>query len=532
VYDFIIIGSGFGGSVAALRLSEKGYSVLIIEKGKRYSTGDFPRTNWNLRKYLWLPAFRFFGFQKLTLNRYASILSGVGVGGGSLVYANTLFHPPDEFFKHPSWDKFADWKKVLDPYYKKAAFMMGRTRYDHLNPEDILLKDIAKEMGRSDSFDTVQVGVYFNDSNEEKDPYFKGLGPIRKPCTECAGCMVGCRENAKNSLDKNYLFFAEKMGAKILAETRAVKIDSDQDRYLVTTRSSTGLFNRGKAVFESRGLILAAGTLGTMELLLKQKYKFKSLPGLSDRLGEGVLTNSESLCAVSCIPSKMNNGLAITSVFNPDDDTHVEVVKYPDGPNVLKVFFALAAGSARYNFLRFLKLIHTSIRRPIQFFKVALGRKWSSNLVIFLVMQHIENAMAMRWKKTLSGGRMVIDNTGKKKVPAYIDAGQKVMESYAKKSGGIAQNIILEVLFNRPTTAHILGGCLMSEGINEGVVDPEFRVHGYPNMYVVDGSVIQGNIGVNPSYTILSMAEYAMDKIPEKEGNTRISLEQQLEAIT
>lgn len=532
MYDFIIIGSGFGGSVAALRLTEKGYSVLVIEKGKRYSHEDFPRTNWNLRKYLWLPALRLFGFQKITLNRYASILSGVGVGGGSLVYANTLFHPPDEFFEHFSWNTFADWKKVLDPYYDKAAFMMGRKKYDLLNPEDILLKEIAKEMDRSDTFDNVQVGVYLDDNDEEKDPYFMGLGPARKPCTECAGCMVGCRENAKNSLDKNYLYFAEKMGAVIQAETRAVRIDLNQERYRVTTRSSTAFFKRRKAVFESSGLILAAGTLGTMELLLKQKYKFKSLPALSDRLGYGVLTNSESLCAVSSIPAKMNNGLSITSVFNPDEDTHVEVVKYPDGSNALKVFFAFSAGAARYNFLRFLKMISASIRRPVKFLKVVFNRNWSTGLVIFLVMQHIENAMAMKWKKNLFGGKMVIDNTGKKKVSAYIDIGQKVMENYAEKSGGIAQNIILEVLFNRPTTAHILGGCIMSEGIYEGVVDPEFKVHGYQNMYVVDGSVIQGNIGVNPSFTILAMAEYAMGKIPEKEGNPIVSLEQQLESIS
>jgi len=208
VYDFIIIGSGFGGSVSAMRLAEKGYSVLVIEKGKRYSHTDFPKNNWNLRKYLWVPALRFFGYQKLSFKPQASILSGVGVGGGSLVYANTLFHPPDEFFDHPSWRNFSGWKKVLDPFYRKAAFMMGRTKYDKLNPEDKLLKQVSEKMGRSHTFDNVQVGVYLDENTEEKDPYFQGLGPPRKPCTECAGCMVGCRENAKNSLDKNYLYFA------------------------------------------------------------------------------------------------------------------------------------------------------------------------------------------------------------------------------------------------------------------------------------------------------------------------------------
>jgi cholesterol oxidase len=534
VYDFIVIGSGFGGSVAALRLAEKGYSVLVIEKGKRYSHQDFPKTNWNLRKYLWLPALRMFGIQKLTLNRHASILSGVGVGGGSLVYANTLFHPPDEFFRHPSWRDFGDWKVILDPFYSKAAFMMGRTRYRRRNPEDDLLLQVAGEMGRAETFDNVFVGVYLDGGKEEKtekDPYFGGLGPKRKPCTECAGCMVGCLENAKNSLDKNYLFFAEKMGTRILAETRALRIDYRNGRYLVGTRSTTSLFGAKKQVYEAGGLILAGGTLGTMELLLKQKYLYRSLPGLSDRLGEGVLTNSESLCAISGIPDKMNNGLAITSVFNPDENTHVEVVKYPKGSNALRVFFTLTAGGARNNLLRSLGLARNILARPGRFLKVLFRPGWSDGLVILLVMQHIENAMALRWRKSFSGGRMVFDNTGKKKVPAYIEIGQDVMKRYAEKSCGIAQNVILEVLFNRPTTAHILGGCPMSHSIESGVIDPRFRVHGYPGMYIVDGSAIQGNIGVNPSFTILAAAEYAMANIPDKANNTRVSLEKQLEKI-
>lgn len=527
MYDYIVIGSGFGGSVSAMRLSEKGYSVLVIEKGKRYTHNDFPKSNWNLRKYLWRPSLGMFGFQNLTFNKHASILSGVGVGGGSLVYANTLFYPPDEFFSHPSWKNIADWKKLLEPYYDKAAFMMGRNKYDKLNPEDNLLKVVASEMGRLNTFDSVQVGVYFNDEKEPRDPYFKGLGPDRTPCTECAGCMVGCRENAKNSLDKNYLWFAEKMGAEILSENTAFRIEFVDGTYKVSTRPTCR--PGGKvSTFSGGGLILAGGTLGTMELLLRQKSRYGSLPRLSDRLGQGVLTNSETLCAVSSIPSKMNNGLAITSVFNPDDNTHVEVVKYPDRSNALKVFFSLSASGSNNNFARVLKLLRNIFLNPLKFLKLTFDFSWSSNLVIFLVMQHVENYMVMKWKKTIFGGKMIIDNTGQKKVPAYIDAGQKAMEKYAEKSRGIAQNIILEVLFNRPTTAHILGGCTMAETPESGVVDPRLKVHGYENMYIVDGSVIQGNIGVNPSFSILAMAEYAMDGIPEKKGNARASLENQL----
>jgi cholesterol oxidase len=266
-----------------------------------------------------------------------------------------------------------------------------------------------------------------------------------------------------------------------------------------------------------------------MELLLKQKYKYKTLPALSDSLGNGVLTNSETLCAVSSIPAKMNNGLAITSVFNPDDNTHIEVVKYPDGSNALKIFFWLSAGPARSNLVRFLKLIWNIIRYPHRFLKMAFDFSWSSNLVIFLVMQHIENAMSMKWEKNLFRGKMIIDNKGKLKVPAYIDIGQQVMERYAEKSGGIAQNIILEILFNRSTTAHILGGCPMSDDIGSGVVDKYLGVHGFRNMYVVDGSVIQGNIGVNPSFSILAMAEYAMNNIPGKSEKTQSAPELEYE---
>ncbi len=514
-----------------MRLTEKGYSVLVIEKGKRYSAEDFPKTNWNLRKYLWIPALRFFGFQKLTFKRQASILSGVGVGGGSLVYANTLFYPPVEFFNHPSWVKFNNWKKTLLPFYEKASFMMGRTKYAKLNPEDQYLKEVAEDMNRSETFNNVQVGVFLDEDKTERDPYFMGLGPQRSPCTECAGCMAGCSENAKNSLDKNYLYFTEKMGGQIQAETRVIKIECSAGKYRITTRSSTSLFRRKKQVYESDGLVLAGGTLGTMELLLKQKYKYKTLPGLSEKLGTGILTNSETLCAVSSIAAKMNNGLAITSVFNPDDNTHIEVVKYPDGSNALKSFFWLSASGSRHNSVRFVKLLWNMIKRPGKFLKMAFDLSWSTNLVILLVMQHIENAMSMKWKKGPFGGKMIIKNRGNSKVPAYIEIGQQVMERYARKTGGIAQNIILEVLFNRSTTAHILGGCPMSEDASTGVVDPQLRVHGFTNMYVVDGSVIQGNIGVNPSYSILAMAEYAMDVIPEKAGNTRISLDKQLEAV-
>jgi cholesterol oxidase len=519
IYDYIVIGSGFGGSVAGLRLAEKGYSVLILEQGKRYNPGDFPKTNLNFPKYLWVPVLRFFGFQKLSFYTTASILSGTGVGGGSLVYANTLYIPPDAFFNNLSWSRFGDWKRILEPFYNKASFMLGRKKYGKLNIEDRTLEEVSKEMNAHDTFETVFVGVNIDGIEQESDPYFNGMGPMRKGCIECGGCMVGCRENAKNTLDRNYLWFAEKLGVVILPETKAEKISFSNNEYNIEAYSVTSFFGRKKKVFRSKGLIVAAGALGTLELLLKQKHKYATLPLLSDTLGYELRTNAETLCAVSGAPEKLNNGLAITSVFSPDPFTHVEIVKYPDNSNAMKWFFGLAVGGSDSAIIRALKLLKKTITHPWTFLKTIFNFHWSTNMVIFLVMQTTDNAMKMVWKKGIFGGKMKIDNRGNKRVPAYIPVGQEVMERYARKVAGLPQNILLEIFFNRPTTAHILGGCPMSETTEKGVVDSNLKVHGYPDFYITDGSVIQGNIGVNPSLTITAMAEYSMNLIPSKNGN-------------
>jgi cholesterol oxidase len=528
IYDYIVIGSGFGGSVASLRLAEKGYKVLTLEQGKRYNPKDFPKTNWNLPKYLWVPALRFFGFQKLSFYRTASILSGTGVGGGSLVYANTLYIPPDEFFSNRSWHRFGDWKKILEPFYDKASFMLGRKKYSKLNIEDQILEEVSKDMNAHDTFETVFVGVNIDGTEQETDPYFNGLGPLRKGCTECAGCMVGCRENAKNTLDRNYLWFAEKAGAEILPETKAERIFFEDNLYHIETHKVTSLFPRRKKVFRAKGIVVAAGALGTMELLLKQKYKYATLPSLSDTLGHELRTNAETLCAVSGAKVKMNNGLAITSVFSPDPHTHVEVVKYPDNSNAMKWFFGLSVGGADSSFKRSWMLFTKSIIHPWLFLKTVFNFRWSTKTVIFLVMQTTDNAMKMIWKNSIFGGKMKIDNSGNKRVPAFIPVGQEVMERYARKVTGVPQNILLEVFFNRPTTAHILGGCPMSESEKTGVVDKNLKVHGYNNFYIIDGSVIQGNIGVNPSLTITAVAEYCMNNIPFKEGANSTDVSKQL----
>jgi cholesterol oxidase len=528
IYDYIVIGSGFGGSVASLRLAEKGYSVLTLEQGKRYNPRDFPKTNWNLPKYLWVPSIRFFGFQKLSFYSTASIMSGTGVGGGSLVYANTLYIPPDVFFKNQSWQRFGDWKKILEPFYDRASFMLGRKKYSKLNIEDQLLEEVSKEMNAHDTFESVYVGVNIDGVEQETDPYFNGLGPLRKGCIECAGCMVGCRENAKNTLDRNYLWFAEKLGVELLPETKAEKITFVDNLYHVETSKVTSFFPQKRKVCSAKGIIVAAGALGTLDLLLKQKFKYATLPLLSDQLGYELRTNAETLCAVSEAKVKLNNGLAITSVFSPDAQTHVEVVKYPDGSNAMKGLFGLAVGGATSSVQRSGMLLLKTITHPRLFLKTVFNFKWSTNSVLFLVMQTVDNAMKMVWKKTILGGKMKIKNSGNKRVPAFIPIGQEVMERYARKITGITQNILLEVFFNRPTTAHILGGCPMSETVETGVIDKNLKVHGYPDFYITDGSVIQGNIGVNPSLTITAMAEYCMSGIPVKEGAKVTDISKQL----
>ncbi len=529
-YDYIIIGSGFGGSVAAMRLSEKGYSVLVIEKGKKYENKDFPKTNWSLKKFFWAPLFRCFGIQQLSFFKDVFILSGVGVGGGSLVYANTQMVPSAPFFNNPSWAHFKNWQEVLLPFYDKAKFMLGTVKQPHIYREDEVLREVAKDMQRENSFEGVNVGVYYGDTEKATDPYFKGLGPERKGCTECAGCMVGCRFNAKNTLDKNYLFFAQKNGVTILAETEVVCIQKQQDLYEVATVSSTDFLFKKKQKFTAKGIVMAGGVLGTMALLLKEKFQTKNLSNLSDKLGENLRTNSESLCGIGLTKEKLNHGVAITSIFNPDDDTHIEIVKYSDGSGVMGKLATIATDGNQPQ-IRFFKWIWNLITHPILTLRTFFDFDFGGNAIILLVMQTIDNSMKMVWKKSLFGGKMTIKNLSNNKVPAYIAVGQEVMKRYAEKVGGTPMNALTEVAMNMSTTAHIIGGCPMGKTKEEGVVDEFFKVHGYDNMYVVDGSIIPSNLGVNPSLTITALAEYAMHHIPQKAGNTMVSIEEQLKAI-
>lgn len=508
-----------------MRLSEKGYRVLVLEKGKRWRNQDYPKTNWNLRKYLWLPLFKCFGFQKITFFKEVFILSGVGVGGGSLVYANTHMMPKESFFEHKIWAHLKDWKKELSPHYARAKFMLGSTPYTKEHPEDLILKQVAEEMGRGATYGRVDsVGIYFADSKQATDPYFKGLGPERNACIECAACMVGCRHNAKNTLDKNYLWFAEKMfGAQILAEKVVTKIEYIQSEYLIHTKTSTAWFFKKKQIFRSKGLVMSGGVLGTMDLLLKMKYATGDLSLLSDKLGHNILTNSEMLSGVVGGDRKLNHGIAINSVFSPDEHTHIELCKFPDGSGAMHRLgiMAVDAGTTPE---RILKLLFKILTHPFEFLRTIFCFKLASSSVVFLIMQELENSMKMIWQN----GKIKMRNDSGKKVPNYIPIGQESLYRYAEKVKGVPMNAISEVFFSLASTAHILGGCPIGENKESGVVDENFKVHGYENFYILDGSIIPCNLGVNPSLTITALSEYAMDKIPAKKENVLQSLEARL----
>jgi len=531
-FDYIVIGSGFGGSVSAMRLAEKGYSVLVIEKGKRWKSEDFPKTNWNIRKYLWLPLIKCFGIQKLTFLKEVFIISGVGVGGGSLVYANTHMMPRQTFYTHPIWSHFKDWKATLAPFYDIARFMLGSEKYTKEYEEDRILRSVANEMCSGHSYDRVDyVGVYSGDPTQEKDPYFKGLGPKRKGCIECAGCMVGCRNNAKNTLDKNYLWFAENMfGACVLAETLVNKIEFINNEYHVHTEQSTSWFNKRKQKFTSKGLVVSGGVLGTLSLLLKQKHVYKTLPNLSDKLGENILTNSEMLSGVVSADRKLNHGIAISSIFTPDEHTSIELCKFPNGSGAMMRLAVMDAGNGT-PVVRTLKMAGNMITQPWNFLRSIFNVRLAETSILFLIMQSLPNAMQMRLRKGIFGVRLVLNNDSGPKVPSYIPIGQEALYRYAKKVNGVPHNAFSEVMFGLASTAHILGGCPMGATKEEGVVDDRFRVHGYPDFYILDGSIVPCNLGVNPSLTITALSEYAMDRVPAKEGSSVINLDQRLKAF-
>lgn len=519
-YDYIIVGSGFGGSVSALRLAEKGYSVAVIEMGKRWQKEDYPKTNWILNRYLWAPALSMYGFFRMTLLKDVFILSGAGVGGGSLVYANTLPVPNEAAWDDPVWADLEDWRTVMPNFYATAKRMLGVTRYPGMTYADELILDYAKSIGTDDTFEQAPVGVYFGQPGKEvPDPYFGGKGPTRTGCIQCGGCMVGCRYNSKNSLDHNYLYLAEGLGVDIIPETRVTAVRPNADGgYAVDVERSTSRFFRDRRSMQATNVILSGGVLGTVRLLLECVAR-KQLPNISPQLGNFVRTNNEALLGVSVGNSDrdITDGIAITSKVALDEHTHLEPVRYAKGSDALSMISTLLTDGGG-SIPRALRWAMTCATHPIQFLRTLWPVGWASNTLILLVMQHIPGHLRVRLKRRWwwPFSTTLHSNAEGSEMPRYIPAANQAAKVMANKLDGLAMSSVTEVLLDAPTTAHILGGCAMGETPDEGVIDAQNRVHGYPGLYVIDGSMIGANLGVNPSLTITALAERAMSFIPPK----------------
>ncbi len=515
--DFIIIGSGFGGAVSALRLAERGYSVVVLEQGKRYRTEDFPRTNWSLRKYLWAPRLGLHGIQVLTLLRHVLVLHGRGVGGGSLVYANTLVEPDESAFEQPGWGGNG-WRARLAPHYAEARRMLGAVRCPDVGVMDDMLREVATELHGADTFRVHDLGVFFGEAGvEEEDPFFDGSGPDRTGCTRCGACMIGCPVGAKNTLDKNYLWLAERLGVRIVPETEALGIEPVDGGYVVHTRRSLGL-RRPRRTWRAQRVVVSGGVIGSVRLLMESRTK-GWLTRLSPQLGKRVRTNSEAILAAdSRVRGADYSGhVAITSGAYIDDRTYVEMVRYNRGSDpMFWLTFPLVGRGARGN--RILGLLGALVRRPFQFLRGLwpLGRAARSGIV--LAMQptdgHLDLELTGRWGRLSGVGIRSRLPEGEKPPVAHIPVANEVARQMADRMKGDAWSALSDVVLRAPTTAHILGGCLMGRSSESAVVDEAGEVFGHPGIYVVDGSVVPVNLGVNPSLTITALAEYMMAKMP------------------
>jgi cholesterol oxidase len=520
-YDWLVVGSGFGGSVSSLRLAEKGYRVGLIECGSRVTDADMPRSTWDLRRYFWAPKLGLRGIFRLTIFRDVAVVSGSGLGGGSLGYANTLYRAPERFYADPQWSGLEDWQRALAPHYDTAERMLGVVTVEADDPADQLLREFGREIGADKTYAKTRVGVYFGTPGETvADPFFDGDGPARTGCVACGRCMVGCPNNAKNTLPKNYLWLAERAGVAITADRTVVDIKplgapDGSDGYAVTTERTGAWLRRDRRVHTARGVVVAAGPLGTNRLLAGAKLS-GSLPRISDRLGELVRTNSEAILAVT-LPKggeDMTKRVAISSSVYPDPDTHIETVTYGAAGDSMSALFTLLVGDGS-KVTRPLKLLGAMARHPVKLARMSWPRGWSQRTIIVLVMQSLDNAIALRAKRRVFGGvRLRTEQDPERPNPTFIPVANRFAEWLAERTGGIAQSGLTEAVANIPTTAHILGGAVIGADRSSGVIDARQRVFGYENLLVCDGSAIPANVGVNPSLTITALAEHAMSHIP------------------
>ena len=523
-YDWIVVGSGFGGSVSALRLAEKGYSVGVLECGRRFGDDDFPRSTWDARRYFWAPRLGMRGIFRVTPFKDVAVVSGCGVGGGSLGYANTLYVPPTSFFQDPQWRDLEDWESTLAPHYEEAQRMLGVVVHENDDPADQLLREFGEELGVGDTYRKTPIGVFLGEPGETvPDPYFGGDGPERTGCTQCGRCMVGCPVGAKNTLVKNYLWLAERREVtvtpdRMVTEIRPLGAADGSEGYAITSERS-GLFRgRGRQTLTASGVVVAAGALGTNKLLQRCRLG-GALPRVSPRLGELVRTNSEVILAVTVPkdhPDDLTKRVAITSSIYPDPHTHIETVTYGKAGDSMNTLYTLLVGDGT-RVTRPLKLLAQILRHPLRFAQVLWPRGWSRRTIIVLVMQTLDNAIALRPKRKRSGDvRLQTEQDPDRPNPTFIPVANQAAEWLAERTGGIAQSSINEALMNVPTTAHILGGAVIGHSPEDGVVDSRQRVFGYENLLVCDGSAVPANVGVNPSLTITALAEHAMTEIPPK----------------
>jgi cholesterol oxidase len=528
-YDVLIIGSGFGGSITALRLTEKGYRVGVLEAGRRYEDEDFAKTSWNLRKFLWAPQLGCYGIQRIHLLQDCMILAGAGVGGGSLNYANTLYVPPDPFFNDRQWSHITDWRAELMPHYQQARRMLGVVENPTFTDADRLVKEVADDMGCGDTFVPTPVGVFFGPNGTKTpgvtvpDPYFGGAGPARTGCLECGSCMTGCRYGAKNTLLKNYLGLAESAGTHIHPMTTVTKFAQRPDGlWEVRTRHTGRAVRRKKRTFTANHVVLAAGTYNTQKLLFKMRDT-GTLPGLSDRLGVLTRTNSESIVGAATLKVSpdldLTHGVAITSSIHPTADTHVEPVRYGKGSNAMGLLQTLmtdGSGPEGTDVPRWRQLLDQAGEDPRRIIRMLNPRQWSERTVIALVMQHLDNSITTFTKRGRLGRRRYVSKQGHGEPnPTWIPVGNEVTRRLAAKIDGVAGGTWGE-LFNIPLTAHFLGGAVIGDSAEHGVIDPYHRVYGYPTLSVVDGAAISANLGVNPSLSISAQAERAASLWPNK----------------